>query len=163
MYFSKKKGKKSVEPKNLRHLVGGQISHVGLDLVVGEHGIDFCGITIHLCHILPTRGFDGLDLGTLRCLEVLELHDTAVVVERRTGDARQYQVGTAGRQVLLDGKGLAVAEITAQDLEEGTTHEVLIDLVECLCGKLSEVLFKVVVEEKLEHAVIDKGSVCRNE
>lgn len=147
----------------LCHFVGCKVCHVGLYLIVGEHGVDIIGIAVHLYHILLAWGFDSLNLGTLRRLEILKLNDAAVVVERRTGDARQHKVGTTGRQVLLNGKCIAVAKITAQDLKEGTTHEVLVDLVECLCGKLSEVFLEIVIEKRFEHKVFNKNPVCWNE
>ena len=59
----------------LCHFVGCKVCHVGLYLIVGEHGVDILGLAVHLSRILLAWGFDSLNLGTLRRLEILKLND----------------------------------------------------------------------------------------
>ena len=84
---------------------------------------------------------------------VFKFHHAVVRIIIRTRDAGHFEIRTAYGVVLLDGKGIATTQITGNKLVERTTDKVLVDLIENLCGELSQVLFKIVLNKGFETTV----------
>lgn len=124
---------------HLAYLACSYIYKVGANPVSGKLTVDVACIRLHLCHIFRTCGRQRFHSFRILRLVILKFHHTAVVVKRSARNARQHQVGTTGRKVLLQGKSVTLAQIATQHLEERTADEVLVYLVEHLRGELPQV------------------------
>ena len=138
----------------LTNLPGRYIHHIRSHAISGELPIDISGISSHLISILGTNNLQGLYHGSVFRLEILELHHPAIIVEGGARYARQHQIRTAAWQVLLHGKGIAIAQVTTQHLEERATDKVLVDLVEYLRRELTEVLLEIIFHQRLQLPMI---------
>lgn len=110
-------------------------------------------IAVHLLHMLGQRGIRRQHLFRILCLEVFELHQAVVRIIISARYARHLKVGTTFGVVLLDGEGVAHTQIARYQFEEGAADEVLVYLIEHLCGELAEVLLEVVLNERFEPAL----------
>ena len=92
-------------------------------------------------------------------LEILEFHQSVILIIVCAGYAGHLEIGTAYGVVLLDGERIVAAQVAGAKLEEGATDKVLVDLVEHLRRELPEILLEIVLHQRLETAVFREAFV----
>ena len=84
---------------------------------------------------------------------VFKFHHAIVRVIIRAGDADHFKIRTTDGVILFDGKSVTMAQIAGDKFVERTTDKVLINLIKDLCGELSQILFKIVLNKGFETTV----------
>ena len=122
-------------------------------MVIGEFSFCICGITFHLLYVFYQRFGERKHTVGIFGTIVFKFHHAIVRVIIRAGDADHFKIRTTDGVILFDGKSVTMTQIAGDKLVERTTDKVLVDLVENLCGELSQILFKIVLNKGFETTV----------
>ena len=109
-------------------------------MVIGEFSFCICGITFHLLYVFCQRFGERKHTVGIFGTIVFKFHHAIVRVIIRAGDADHFKIRTTDGVILFDGKSVTMAQIAGDKLVERTTDKVLVDLIENLCGELSQIL-----------------------
>ena len=122
-------------------------------MVIGEFSFCICGITFHLLYVFYQRFGERKHTVGIFGTIVFKFHHAIVRVIIRAGDADHFKIRTTDGVILFDGKSVTMAQIAGDKLVERTTDKVLVDLIENLCGELSQILLKIVLNKGFETTV----------
>ena len=116
-------------------------------MVIGEFSFCICGITFHLLYVFYQRFGERKHTVGIFGTIVFKFHHAIVRVIIRAGDADHFKIRTTDGVILFDGKSVTMAQIAGDKLVERTTDKVLVDLIENLCGELSQILLEIVLHK----------------
>ena len=122
-------------------------------MVIGEFSFCICGITFHLLYVFYQRFGERKHTVGIFGTIVFKFHHAIVRVIIRAGDADHFKIRTTDGVILFDGKSVTMAQIAGDKLVERTTDKVLVDLIENLCGELSQILLEIVLHKGFKTTV----------
>lgn len=116
-------------------------------MVIGEFSFCICGITFHLLYVFYQRFGERKHTVGIFGTIVFKFHQRDRPCNNPCRGCRSFQNRTTDGVILFDGKSVTMAQIAGDKLVERTTDKVLVDLIENLCGELSQILLEIVLHK----------------